>query len=142
MFQRLQTQTKTISLLAYSMSIISLEFQIYILIDSRSSNYLRALVLYEIPSMCMILFVNFYLMSEFNSKSKWILVELDQCLHKIAWPGDLKIGKMTLFYQRELIASDQIAINMADIFYLVRWEIVKTIFQMVNMLFLIIDVNR
>lgn len=123
----------------------ALEFFVYLLIDYRTSDFLRGLVLEEIPFIGLILFVCVFLMSQLNSTSKHILTELDTVLHsRISRTGNegSVVSKLTLIEQREMIATDQIALNLGDIAYLTRHEIISTIFQMVNYLFLIIDVNR
>lgn len=138
-------QTKFMTWLICVCSVGALEFDVYLIIDYRTSDFLRALVLDEIPFIGLILFVSAFLMSQLNAKSKGILTELDTVLHhrllRTANGGSV-VCKLTLIEQREMIATDQIALNVGDIAYLTRQEMISTIFQMVNYLFLIIDVNR
>lgn len=123
----------------------TVEFDLYILIDYRTTTFLRTMTADQIPFVSLILFINFYMMSELNSKSKWILPQLDRLIHGQVHPQEIgnQISAIEkVLEQRQLLASDRISINMGDTFNLVRSEITQTAFQVVNNLFLIINSNR
>lgn len=145
-FLRFRDHTKHAAYLMFMTLIGTVEFDLYILIDYRTTTFLKTITADQIPFVGLILFINFYMMSELNSKSKYILVELDKLIHG----GGQHYAKMNgqildiekIVDQRLLIDSDRISINMCDIFNLVRCEITQTSFQVVNNLFLIINSNR
>lgn len=138
-------QVRYLALLLYLTAIGAIEFSLYLLIDGRTSPFLRIFVLCEIPLLGTAIFVMFYLMSEFNARSKWLLVELDKCLYAIPWGGKPTgelVKKLLVAEIRHLVATDRLAINMADTFQLVRVEILRTMIGVVNYLLLLINVNR
>ncbi|KAH9390363.1 hypothetical protein TYRP_023113 [Tyrophagus putrescentiae] len=142
--------TKHAAFLTFMTLIGTVEFDLYILIDYRTTDFLKAITADQIPFVGLVLFVNFYMMSELNAKSKLILLELDQLLHRSCGGASDNLWSCAgnavaiekVLDQRQLIASDMISINMGDIFNLVRLEITQTGFQVVNNLFLIINSNR
>ncbi len=149
-FLLFRAHTKHAAFLTFMTLIGTVEFDLYILIDYRTTDFLKAITADQIPFVGLVLFVNFYMMSELNAKSKLILLELDQLLHRSCGGASDNLWSCAgnavaiekVLDQRQLIASDMISINMGDIFNLVRLEITQTGFQVVNNLFLIINSNR
>ncbi|KAH9391834.1 hypothetical protein TYRP_022541 [Tyrophagus putrescentiae] len=81
-FLKGQSQIKGLSYVLFLALLFSLQFQAYILLDFRTSSVVRTVVLSELPFMGLLIFTNFYLMSQLNVKSKRILPQLDCCLHR------------------------------------------------------------
>ena len=113
---------------------------LYILLDDRSTELMRMVVAIQSPFVLTLAFFMFYQMSELNSMGKRLLIpRMDYIIHRMNVTNKLKLKCSNV---REMIATDHIAISMASIFMLNRFEIIRSFMQILNNIFLLIDVNR
>lgn len=141
-FLKGQSQIKGLSYVLFLALLFSLQFQAYILLDFRTSSVVRTVVLSELPFMGLLIFTNFYLMSQLNVKSKRILPQLDCCLHRLQWPRSQVVFKLTLMETRASLAEDGVAVKLGDIHRVTRLQVLATFRLLLADLFLLIDFNR
>lgn len=142
-FLKMQDKVKLLNYLLYIATIIVLEFNVFIIVDSSSSAFMRFMVLAEIPFLLCFIFLNLYLMTDLNSNSKSILPELDSCLHRVCWSKKTIVKcKLALAEKRSLVAADCVAVNLGGVNQLTRAVMGLAFMKMLFDIFLIIDFNR
>lgn len=142
-FLQMQEKAKLLNYMLFLATMITLEFNIFMIADRHSSPFLKTMILTESPFLLLFVFLNIHLMVDLNSKSKSLLPELDCCLHRVCWPkGQIIKWKLSIAEKRTLIAKDGVAVNLAGIDQLTRQLLVSIFPKMICDIFLLIDMNR
>lgn len=142
-FVQMQTKVKFLNFIIFTSTMITLEFNIFIIFDNSSSFFIRSIILLEIPFILLFIFLIFNLMTELNSRSKSILPQLDGCLHTVCWSKKAVLRqKISISEMRSLIAEDGVAVNLADIHQLTKAVLGGLFLRMICDIFLLIDFNR
>lgn len=143
-FLHMQSKAKLLNYMLFLATMITLEFNVFMVADRHSSPFLRTMIFAESPFLLLFVFFNLHLMVDLNAKSKLILPELDGCLHRVCWPRGQGIvrRKFSLAERRTLIARDGVAVNLAEVEQLTRRTLISIFLRMICDIFLLIDVNR
>lgn len=137
----IRTQYKWMAPIAYYTINCYIELFLYLSFDDRSSPLIRTIAIIGVGFIGGSAYIAFVFMCEVNSNSKRLIPKLNHYLFRTNHPTNIS-RKLFLSETKQLIADNAISVNMGDIFQMTRLVLVYSVFNLMQNVFLIIELNR
>lgn len=141
---RIVDQFKYMPAVAYYICSGVIDFNLYLVISRSTGPLLRVIASCMGSIFATDLYLAFALMARLNSKSKRLLPSVNYCLFRVVplLPGRNPTSRLALAETQHMIASDRLSLNMGDVFRMTRLQLLLAVFNIIQNVFLIIDLNE